>query len=40
MVPLLQELGLDARWDVVKGGEDFYAVTKSFITLCTAIPQP
>jgi trehalose synthase len=30
MVPLLQELGLDARWDVVKGGEDFYAVTKKF----------
>lgn len=30
MVPLLGELGLDARWDVIKGGEDFYAVTKKF----------
>ncbi|MEK7766658.1 MAG: glycosyltransferase, partial [bacterium] len=28
MVPLLQELGLDARWDVIKGGERFFAVTK------------
>jgi trehalose synthase len=28
MVPLLGELGLDARWDVMKGGEAFYAVTK------------
>lgn len=28
MVPLLQEMGIDARWDVIKGGERFYAVTK------------
>lgn len=28
MVPLLAELGLDARWEVMKGGEAFYAVTK------------
>lgn len=28
MIPLLKELGLDARWDVMKGGEAFYAVTK------------
>ena len=28
MVPLLTELGLDARWEVMKGGEAFYAVTK------------
>lgn len=30
MVPLLQELGVHTRWDVIKGGEDFYAVTKKF----------
>jgi trehalose synthase len=30
MVPLLRELGLDVRWEVIKGGEDFYAVTKKF----------
>ncbi len=28
MVPLLRELGIDARWDVVKGGEKFFNVTK------------
>ncbi len=30
MVPLLQELGIDASWEVIKGGEAFYAVTKKF----------
>lgn len=28
MVPLLRELGLDAKWSVVKGGEKFFTVTK------------
>ncbi len=30
MVPLLRELGVDTRWDVIKGGEQFFAVTKKF----------
>ncbi|OGW86448.1 MAG: glycosyl transferase family 1 [Omnitrophica bacterium RIFCSPHIGHO2_02_FULL_46_11] len=30
MIPLLQELGVKARWDVIKGGEKFYKVTKKF----------
>ena len=30
MIPLLRELGLDATWDVIKGGEAFYAATKRF----------
>ncbi|MBI3317280.1 MAG: glycosyltransferase [Candidatus Omnitrophica bacterium] len=30
MVPLLQELGVNARWDVIKGGERFFKVTKKF----------
>ncbi len=30
MVPLLQELGIDARWDFIKGGENFFNVTKKF----------
>ncbi|HMU74231.1 MAG TPA: glycosyltransferase [Elusimicrobiota bacterium] len=30
MIPLLKELGVDARWDVLKGGEAFYVVTKKF----------
>lgn len=28
MIPLVRELGVDARWDVIKGGEQFFAVTK------------
>jgi len=28
MVPLLKELGIDTRWDVIKGGEQFFEVTK------------
>ncbi|MDD5422008.1 MAG: glycosyltransferase [Candidatus Omnitrophota bacterium] len=30
MIPLLKELGLDARWDVIKGGAQFFEVTKKF----------
>src|SRR3989338_9187249 len=30
MVPLLRELEVDARWDVIKGGEEFFKVTKKF----------
>lgn len=30
MIPLLQELGVDARWDVIGGGEQFFGVTKKF----------
>jgi trehalose synthase len=30
MVPLLTELGVTTRWDVIKGGEQFFEVTKKF----------
>lgn len=30
MVPLLQELGVETRWDVITGGDDFFEVTKAF----------
>ena len=30
MVPLMQELGIDARWEVITGPPDFYRVTKAF----------
>jgi trehalose synthase len=30
MVPLMQELGLEARWEVITGSPDFYRVTKGF----------
>ncbi|HLD82468.1 MAG TPA: glycosyl transferase family 1, partial [Candidatus Omnitrophota bacterium] len=30
LVPLLKELGVDTRWDLIKGGEQFFEVTKKF----------
>ncbi|MFH0913446.1 MAG: glycosyl transferase family 1, partial [Candidatus Omnitrophota bacterium] len=30
MVPLLRELGVDAKWELIKGGEQFFEVTKKF----------
>ncbi|MBM4351333.1 MAG: glycosyl transferase family 1, partial [Deltaproteobacteria bacterium] len=28
LVPLLNELGIQTQWEVIKGGEDFFVVTK------------
>src|SRR5262245_36093681 len=30
LLPLFADLGVNARWDVLKGGESFYLVTKAF----------
>src|SRR3989337_1174336 len=30
MIPLLNQLGVAARWDVIKGDEKFFVVTKKF----------
>ena len=30
MIPLLNQLGINAHWDVIKGGEKFFNVTKKF----------
>ncbi len=30
MVPLLQQLGVDARWNIIKGNDEFFQVTKKF----------
>jgi trehalose synthase len=30
VVPLLQELGMAVRWDVITGGNDFFEITKAF----------
>jgi trehalose synthase len=30
LIPLIQELGLRPRWDVITGGSDFFEVTKEF----------
>jgi len=39
MVPLLKELGVDAQWDVIKGGEPFFSVTKKFHNALHGVPQ-
>lgn len=30
LVPILQELGLAIRWDVITGGDEFFEITKAF----------
>jgi len=30
MIPLLKQLGVETRWDVIKGDEKFFAITKAF----------
>lgn len=30
MAPLFRELGIDAHWDVIRGGERFFEATKRF----------
>src|SRR2546425_430046 len=30
MIPLLNQLGVQSQWDVIKGGAEFYDVTKKF----------
>jgi len=39
MVPLLKELGVDTRWDLIKGGEQFFNVTKKFHNALHGRPQ-
>jgi len=30
LVPMMSALGIEVRWEVIEGGPDFFAVTKSF----------
>jgi trehalose synthase len=39
MIPLLRDLGVDTRWDLIKGGEQFFAVTKKFHNALHGSPQ-
>lgn len=39
MVPLLNEIGVPTRWEVIKGGEAFYAATKKFHNALHGDPQ-
>jgi trehalose synthase len=38
MIPLLRELGVSARWDVIKGDEHFFAITKSIHNALHGVP--
>ena len=38
MVPLLLELGIEARWEVIAGPPDFYRVTKAFHNALQGLP--
>jgi trehalose synthase len=40
MIPLLKELGVDAHWDVIRGGEQFYNATKKIHNALHGAPQP
>jgi trehalose synthase len=40
MIPYFKELGVDARWEVIKGDNDFYAVTKKMHNALHGHPQP
>ncbi|MBU0503172.1 MAG: glycosyltransferase [Candidatus Omnitrophota bacterium] len=39
MIPILKELGVDTRWDLIKGGEQFFEVTKKFHNALHARPE-
>src|SRR4030043_181360 len=39
MTPLLRELEVDARWDLIKGGEQFFEATKKFHNALHGRPQ-
>ncbi|MCS5694916.1 glycosyltransferase [Desulfofundulus thermocisternus] len=38
LVPMMQEAGLEVRWDVIKGDEDFFRVTKTFHNAFHGVP--
>lgn len=38
MIPLLRNLGIDAHWDVIKGDEKFFAITKNMHNALHGVP--
>lgn len=40
MVPLLRELGVQASWDVIKGNERFFQITKKMHNALHGVPAP
>ncbi len=39
LVPLLRELGVEATWDVIRGSETFFNVTKAFHNALHGVPE-
>lgn len=39
LVPMMNELGVQARWDVIKGGDKFFAVTKKVHNALHGVPE-
>ena len=39
MVPMLRELGIEATWDVIRGDDAFFAVTKAFHNALHGAPE-
>jgi len=39
MIPLLHEIGIDARWDVITGDDDFFDTTKKFHNSLQGTPE-
>ncbi len=40
MIPLLKEIGVDARWDVIKGDEKFFVITKKIHNALHGVKDP
>jgi trehalose synthase len=38
MIPLIQDVGLEAQWEVITGNGDFYAITKKFHNALQGFP--
>ncbi len=39
LVPMMNELGVSAKWDVIKGGEKFFAITKKMHNALHGVPE-
>ena len=39
LVPLLRDLGIETRWEVIQGDEEFFRVTKSFHNALQGQPE-
>ncbi len=39
LVPMMNELGVQTRWDVIKGGEKFFAITKKMHNALHGVPE-